>query len=53
MSVRAEIHHVWADGATTTLKLSTDSAPHPDLLDEIVTRIEGMWREVCVGEDDG
>lgn len=52
MSVRAEILHTWADGSTTHLRLSTDSAPHPDLMDELVSRIHEMWREVCAPDSE-
>lgn len=45
MSV-ARITHQWSDEAATVLEVEVDGN-HPDLLDELVSRVIRLWRETC------
>lgn len=49
---KASIVYRWADGTEVLLEVdSGEDTAHPDLLDELVARVLGMYRETCVDGD--
>lgn len=49
----AKIAHQWADESMTVLEVGSEEAAHPDLLDELTTRVVRLWRETCAaGAED-
>lgn len=49
----ASIHYRWATGDEVDISLdSGDDTAHPDLLDELVSRVLTMYRSTCVDGDD-
>lgn len=50
----ASISYRWPTGEAVDLIVdSNDGTSHPDLLDELVARVLTLYRETCVGSEDG
>lgn len=49
----ASITYSWPDGTTVHLEVdSGDDTAHPDLLDELVTRVIKLYQTTCVDGED-
>ena len=41
------IVHQWDEETTTILEVGSEEAAHPDLLDELTSRVLRLWHETC------